>query len=359
MRKLDIYEKDCHSYSIYLEKDFSHLSEKLKDLHCEDRSALIITDDIVAPLYLSDLRDQLKKSFRHVESLVIPSGEKNKTLSGIEKIYEAAIQYGLQRKDFMVALGGGVIGDMCGFAAATYLRGIRFIQVPTTLLAQVDSSIGGKTGVDFKDFKNMVGAFHMPSLVYSSMHTLSTLPLEQYASGMGEIIKHALIHNPQYLPYLKEHRLALKNREPECLLETIYQSNRIKKYFVEKDPFENGDRKFLNFGHSLGHAIEKTADFYYSHGQCVAFGTLMALSLSKGITEEDLSEIESLMQDLLLETRCKKLDHKAVLSAMKMDKKQNKTHLQFVLLHKICAPFIEEGLREEELEAALARFMEE
>ena len=167
MRKLDIYEKDCHSYSIYLEKDFSHLSEKLKDLHCEDRSALIITDDIVAPLYLSDLRDQLKKSFRHVESLVIPSGEKNKTLGGIEKIYEAAIQYGLQRKDFMVALGGGVIGDMCGFAAATYLRGIRFIQVPTTLLAQVDSSIGGKTGVDFQDYKNMVGAFHMPSLVFT------------------------------------------------------------------------------------------------------------------------------------------------------------------------------------------------
>ena len=255
MRKLDIYEKDCHSYSIFLEKNFSLISEKLKDLHCEDRKALIISDDIVAPLYLSDLEDNLKNSFFRLETLVLASGEKNKTLSQVEKIYKKAIECGIQRKDFMIALGGGVIGDICGFAAATYLRGIRFIQVPTTLLAQVDSSIGGKTGVDFQSYKNMVGAFHMPSLVYSSMHTLATLPEEQYASGMGEIMKHALIHNPQYLPYLMDNRLALKNRNPDCLLETIYQSNRIKKYFVEKDPFENGDRKFLNFGHSFCNAI--------------------------------------------------------------------------------------------------------
>ena len=199
----------------------------------------------------------------------------------------------------------------------------------------------------------------MPSLVYSSMHTLATLPEEQYASGMGEIMKHALIHNPQYLPYLMDNRLALKNRNPECLLETIYQSNRIKKYFVEKDPFENGDRKFLNFGHSFGHAIEKVADFTYSHGQCVAFGSLMALSLSKGVSEEELSDIKSLMQDLSLETECKKLDHKAVFSAMKMDKKQNKGSLQFVLLHKLCAPYIDEGLQEEELLNALTRYMED
>lgn len=359
MRKLDIYEKDCHSYSIFLEKNFSLISEKLKDLHCEDRKALIISDDIVAPLYLSDLEDNLKNSFFRLETLVLASGEKNKTLSQVEKIYKKAIECGIQRKDFMIALGGGVIGDICGFAAATYLRGIRFIQVPTTLLAQVDSSIGGKTGVDFQSYKNMVGAFHMPSLVYSSMHTLATLPEEQYASGMGEIMKHAMIHNPQYLPYLMDNRLALKNRNPDCLLETIYQSNRIKKYFVEKDPFENGDRKFLNFGHSFGHAIEKVADFTYSHGQCVAFGSLMALSLSKGVSEEELSDIKSLMQDLSLETECKKLDHKAVLSAMKMDKKQNKGSLQFVLLHKLCAPYIEEGLPEEELLNALTRYMED
>ena len=250
------------------------------------------------------------------------------------------------------------MGDMCGFASATYLRGMRFIQVPTTLLAQVDSSIGGKTGVDFHSYKNLVGAFHMPSLVYSAMHTLKTLPLLQYASGMGEVIKHALIHNPQYLPFLLEHKKELAERDIETLLETIYQSNRIKKYFVEKDPFEERDRMFLNFGHSFGHAIERVADFHYSHGQCVAFGSLMALSLSKGIAEKDILSVEDLMRAVSLETRCKHLDQEAIFSAMKKDKKQNKDHLQFVLLHQLCAPYIENGLDKEEMELALNRFME-
>ena len=359
MRKLDIYEKDFHSYSIYLEKDFSAISEKLKELHCREQKVLIVTDENVAPLYLKDLKDKIASSFEKLESVILPSGEENKTLSNVEKIYEAAIAFGLQRKDFMIALGGGVVGDMTGFAAATYLRGIRFIQIPTTLLAQVDSSIGGKTGVDFQHYKNMVGAFHMPCLVYSSMHTLSTLPLSQYSSGMGEIIKHALIHNPKYLPYLMENRQGLIHKDADTLLETIYQSNRIKKYFVEKDPFENGDRKFLNFGHSIGHAIEKEADFSYSHGQCVAFGSLMALSLCKGISEEEIHSIESLMRDFSLEVRCKKMDFDTIFSAMKKDKKQNKDHLQFILLHHLCSPYIDEALDREVLEKSFYRFMED
>lgn len=359
MRKLDIYEKDVYCYSIFLEKDFSALPEKLKDLDCKERKVLIVLDENVAPLYLDDLKLKIKGSFYDLTTLVLPAGEENKTLSQIEKIYDEAIQFGLQRKDYMLALGGGVIGDMTGFAAATYLRGIPFIQVPTTLLAQVDSSIGGKTGVDFHSYKNMVGAFHMPRLVYSSIHTLSSLPEIQYASGMGEMIKHSLIHNPQYFPYLKEHKDALRERNPEVLLESIYQSNRIKKYFVEKDPYENGDRKFLNFGHSLGHAIEKVSDFSYTHGECVALGSLMALSLSKGISEEEIKDVEGLMKDLFLKTRCKKLDYRLIFSAMEKDKKQNKSHLQFILLHKLCAPYIEEGLKKEDLEAALARYMED
>lgn len=199
----------------------------------------------------------------------------------------------------------------------------------------------------------------MPCLVYSSMHTLSSLPALQYASGMGEIIKHALIHNPKYLPYLMEHRQGLIEKDADTLLETIYQSNRIKKYFVEKDPFEHGDRKFLNFGHSLGHAIEKVADFSYSHGQCVAFGSLMALSLCAGISEEERKSIEELMQDLSLEVRCKKMDFESVFSAMKKDKKQNKDHLQFILLHHLCSPYIDEALEKETLEQAFYRFVED
>lgn len=358
MRKLDIYHKDLHSYSIYLEKDFSALRDRLKDLDTTERKALIVTDENVAPLYLEEFTKKINSAFKELSTIVLSGGEEHKTLSEIEKIYEAALTFGLQRKDFMIALGGGVVGDMCGFASATYLRGMRFIQVPTTLLAQVDSSIGGKTGVDFHSYKNLVGAFHMPSLVYSAMHTLKTLPLLQYASGMGEVIKHALIHNPEYLPFLLEHKKELAERDTDTLLETIYQSNRIKKYFVEKDPFEERDRMFLNFGHSFGHAIERVADFHYSHGQCVAFGSLMALSLSKGIAEKDILSVEDLMRAVSLETRCKHLDQEAIFSAMKKDKKQNKDHLQFVLLHQLCAPYIENGLDKEEMELALNRFME-
>ena len=172
------------------------------------------------------------------------------------------------------------------------------------------------------------------------------------------MIKHALIHNPEYLPFLLEHKKELAERDIDTLLETIYQSNRIKKYFVEKDPFEERDRMFLNFGHSFGHAIERVADFHYSHGQCVAFGSLMALSLSKGIAEKDILSVEDLMRAVSLETRCKHLDQEAIFSAMKKDKKQNKDHLQFVLLHQLCAPYIENGLDKEEMELALNRFME-
>mgnify|MGYP000882517162 FL=1 len=231
MRKLDIYQEDSLIYSIFLEKDFSALPERLNSVSSKKKKALIVTDDQVAKLFLEDLKNTIQDSFSAISVCILPAGEEYKDLEHIQKIYQAALDMELERKDMMIALGGGVVGDMTGFASASYLRGIDFIQIPTTLLAQVDSSIGGKTGVDFYHYKNLIGAFHMPKLVYSSMHCLLSLPKIQYASGMGEIIKHALIHNEKYLPYLLEHKEALQERNPEILLETIYQSNRIKKYF--------------------------------------------------------------------------------------------------------------------------------
>ena len=357
MRKLDIYKEDNLIYSIFLEKDFSALPERLEALSCRKKKALIVTDDQVAKLFLEDFKKTIEHSFSSIALCVLPAGEAHKDLEHIQSIYQAALDMELERKDMMIALGGGVVGDMTGFASATYLRGIDFIQVPTTLLAQVDSSIGGKTGVDFLQYKNLVGAFHMPKLVYSSMHCLLSLPKEQYASGMGEIIKHALIHNEKYLPYLEEHKEELKERKPEILLETIYQSNRVKKYFVEKDPYEHGDRKYLNFGHSLGHAIEKVANFTYSHGQCVAFGSLMALSLCKNITEEEIEEVKSLMEAMGLEIQCKALSISEILEALSKDKKQRNQHLQFVLLHHLCSPYIEEELSKDTIEDVLKQYM--
>lgn len=357
MRKLDIYQEDTMIYSIFLEKDFSTLPERLESLSSKKKKALIVTDEQVAKLFLEEFQNIIQASFSSIGICILPAGEVYKDLKHIQMIYQAALELELERKDMMIALGGGVVGDMTGFASASYLRGIDFIQVPTTLLAQVDSSIGGKTGVDYLHYKNLIGAFHMPKLVYSSMHCLLSLPKEQYASGMGEIIKHALIHNEKYLPYLLEHREELKERNPEILLETIYQSNRVKKYFVEKDPYEHGDRKFLNFGHSLGHAIEKVANFAYSHGQCVAFGSLMALSLCKNISEEEILKVKSLMEDMGLETHCKTLPFHEVFEALNRDKKQKNNQLQFVLLHHLCSPYIEDNLSKEAIENVLYKYM--
>ena len=180
----------------------------------------------------------------------------------------------------LVALGGGVVGDLTGFAAATYLRGIDFVQVPTTLLSQVDSSIGGKTGVDFLQYKNMVGAFHQPKLVYINTTTLKSLPEREYFSGMGEVIKHGLIKDADYYEWIKENIDAIKAREHEAVREMIYQSCLIKGGVVERDPKEKGERALLNFGHTLGHAIEKLKDFTWLHGECVAAGCCLAAEIS-------------------------------------------------------------------------------
>lgn len=199
-----------------------------------------MTDAHVAPLYLEEVRAALRPCFCELHELVLVPGEEHKNTDSIAEIYAAAVEASFDRNDVFVALGGGVVGDMTGFAAATYMRGIRFIQIPTTLLSQVDSSIGGKTGVDFRAYKNMVGAFHMPSLVYSNVATLRSLDAIQYASGMGEVIKHALIRSRDYFEYLKAHQAELKLRDRTVLMETVYQSNLIKRAVVEVDPTEKG-----------------------------------------------------------------------------------------------------------------------
>lgn len=189
-------------------------------------------------------------------SIIFEAGESQKNLDTVKMIYEKLILAKFDRKDLLVALGGGVTGDITGFTAATYLRGIDFVQIPTSLLAQVDSSIGGKTGVDFDSYKNMVGAFHMPKLVYINVSTLTTLSDEQFISGMGEIIKHGLIKDSAYFDWLIENHDRILARDKDVLMEMIRVSCNIKRVVVENDPTEKGDRALLNFGHTLGHAIE-------------------------------------------------------------------------------------------------------
>lgn len=359
MRRLELCCGGKKSYEIWIEKDLSALREALRPLSPEGRKAVIVTDENVAPLYLSELLSLLRECFLALDSLVLPAGEENKTLSAVSRIYERAVEDGIERGDFFLALGGGVVGDITGFAAATYLRGIRFLQIPTTLLAQVDSAIGGKTGVDFQGYKNMVGAFHMPSLVYSPMSVLRSLDERQYASGLGEVMKHALIRDRDYYDFLIREREGILLRDEEILAETVYRSDRIKKEIVEEDPREEGIRRLLNFGHTLGHAIESCSDFQYSHGQCVAFGSLLAERISAALSPEEERELMDWMEAVGLSVKLRRMDIGEILSSVKKDKKMDGGRIRFILLRRIGEAYIENGLSEERMREALLSLMEE
>ncbi len=350
---LDVNYENTFSYHIFLEEDFENLKNAVSELDTSCRRALIVTDTNIAPLYLETVKGILSTCFLFVDEVILTPGEKYKNTDSVAEIYEKAILDDFDRNDFFVALGGGVVGDMTGFAAATYMRGIKFIQIPTTLLAQVDSSIGGKTGVDFRAYKNMVGAFHMPALVYSNVNTLKSLDDIQYASGMGEVIKHALIKNKDYFDYLSEHIDELRNRDTEVLLRTVYESNLIKKAVVEVDPKEKGERQLLNFGHTLGHAIEKCSEFSYSHGQCVALGCLAAMYISGTCGAVETEAVRRLMDAVGLNTVLKAMDLDEVVLATRKDKKMDKGQVRFILLHSLGDAYIDSTVSQDQMMEAL------
>ena len=269
-------------YDIVFSESFDGLSEEIPE-RMRGRKACIVTDSQVAPLYVSPVKAALEGVFGVCEVFSFPAGEGSKTLDTVQKLYTFLIEHHFDRKDVLIALGGGVTGDLTGFAAATYLRGIDFIQIPTTLLAQVDSSIGGKTGVDFDSYKNMVGAFHMPSLVYINPDTLQTLEPRQFYNGFAEVMKHGLIRDSRYYEWLIRDMYEICARDPETLMKMIKRSCEIKREIVEKDPEEKGERALLNFGHTIGHAFESFAlktNHPVLHGYAVAWGMVCELYLS-------------------------------------------------------------------------------
>lgn len=362
MDKIDVNRDGKYCYSIFLKPDFSYLGEALKSLDVEKRKLCIVSDSIVAELYADSLRKVLELSCAQVSLFVFPAGEANKTLDTVRKLYEHLILERFDRKDMLVALGGGVVGDLTGFAAATYLRGIDFIQIPTTLLSQVDSSIGGKTGVDFDAYKNMVGAFCMPRLVYMNLGTLATLPNRQFAAGMAEIIKHGLIQDEAYYAWLCNHEEEIGRREYEVLQTMICGSCLIKRHVVEEDPTEKGIRAWLNFGHTVGHAVEKLKNFELYHGECVAIGCAAAayISWKRGyLTSDELHEMEKLLQKYDLPVRVSGLDPEQVLAATKLDKKMEAGKIKFVLLKRIGEAFVARDVEDQELLEAIRYVSEE
>lgn len=343
-------------YDIVLDTAFDGLGSRLEALGVRGRRVCVVTDSRVASLYLDQVRDILKAYCRQVVAYIFPDGEESKTLDTVEGLYEVLMENRFDRKDWLVALGGGVVGDLCGFGAATYLRGVSFIQIPTTLLAQVDSSIGGKTGVDVSSYKNMVGAFYMPRLVYTNVSTLLTLSDEQFSSGMGEVIKHGLIQDKAYYQWLLRNKDAIGRRELSVCMEMIAGSDEIKRRVVEQDPTEQGLRALLNFGHTLGHALEKQLSFSMLHGHCVGLGCLGAVRLCilKGYLDEDcLLGLRSLMESLGMPVKVEEILKENVVEDTKSDKKMDGDAIRFILLRSVGEAFVDRTVTEEDMMAAL------
>lgn len=353
---LNVTEDNKPIYNIVLNESYNMLEDTLNPLHPENRKICIVSDSNVCGHYLETVCSLLKEYAKEVHYYIFPEGEINKNLDTVKKIYEYLILHKYNRDDMLAALGGGVVGDLTGFAAATYLRGIPFIQLPTSLLSMVDSSIGGKTGVDFEAYKNMVGAFHQPKLVYINLATLDTLDNNQYYSGYGEIIKHGLIKDKSYYQWIRKNVLLLKAKDPETVGELIYRSCTIKKNVVEQDVQEKGERALLNFGHTIGHAVEKLMDFNMLHGECVAIGMVAAgfISWKRGhISKNELDDMVSLIETFELPTKVCNLKKEDILEITKHDKKMEAGRIKFILLEEIGRAVIDKSITDEEMLLAI------
>lgn len=339
-------------YPIYFKNSFKDLKDALAAEDLLGRQVCIVTDSHVAPLYLEQVQKALESASGKTAAFVFEAGEANKNLDTVQSLYQFLIKNKTDRKGLLVALGGGVVGDLTGFAAATYLRGIDFIQIPTTLLSQVDSSVGGKTGVDFQQYKNMVGAFHQPRLVYMNMETLKTLPPQEFACGMGEVLKTGLICDKEFFRAVCTNHREIHSLDNESLASVIQRCCQIKAAVVERDPREQGDRALLNLGHTVGHAVEKLKDFQLLHGQCVAVGMAAAafISRSRGLlTEEEYQEILAGCRLYALPVDVEGLQPEQVLEATRNDKKMEKGQIKFILMKGIGETFIDRSVSEQEL----------
>lgn len=344
------------SYEIVWDGSYERLAGCVENLKLPAKNACIVTDSTVSELYLEEVKNVLSPLFETVTAFVFPAGEASKNLDTVKDLYTHLIENHFERKDILFALGGGVVGDLTGYAAATYLRGIDFIQLPTTLLAQVDSSVGGKTGVDFDQYKNMVGAFHHPRLVYMNMATLKSLNGEQFACGMGEVLKTGLIRDEKFYIWTINHMSEIEERIEPVLTKMIQKCCDIKRQVVENDPTEQGERAVLNLGHTIGHAIEKLKNFELLHGQCVALGTVAAayISYKRGyLSDEEFYEIRDMNVGFYLPITVDGLRSEDILAATKSDKKMEQGTIKFILLESVGHAVVDRTVTDEEMLEAI------
>ena len=311
---------------------------ELLDRHVTARDVLVVTNETIAPLYLQTLTASLGR--RKVSTLVLKDGEQYKTLDSFRSILDALIEARFNRDSTIIALGGGVVGDMSGFAAACYQRGIDYIQVPTTLLAQVDSSVGGKTAVNHPKAKNMIGAFYQPRAVIADIGTLATLPIREFRAGLAEVVKHGIVLERAYFDEVERDRYRLLGRDLPVLERIIGGSCRLKAAVIERDPEEKSDLRFaLNYGHTVGHALEAATGFTrWTHGEAVALGIVAEARLARRLKLADDATVapqERLLASLGLPVHVGTVDVEAVLGAITHDKKARDGRVPFVLAPRL------------------------
>ncbi len=345
---------ETSKYPIYFENSFENLLLAFKNANLINRKACIIVDSNTK-LYGEQILNILKTN---MEAYIFEfeAGEKNKNLNTIQSMYEFFLENHLDRKSVIVALGGGVVGDMAGFASATYMRGIDFIQIPTSVLAQVDSSVGGKVGVDFKGTKNIIGAFYQPKFVYININTLETLPKREFSAGMAEVIKYGMIINKDFYNYINENKTKILSMDKDTLKYISKSCCEFKADIVSKDEKETGLREILNFGHTFGHAIETLLEFKLVHGECVSIGMvcIMYLCLKRNIiTSNEFENFKQLLLDFDLPINLTGINPEEVYNQMFLDKKVSNNKLNFVLLNKIGEAYTTKDINKDDIIEAI------
>lgn len=356
MKRLTVKTPNKKDYDIVVTSGFDDLINELNRLDYKGRSALVVSDSNVAPIYMEPLKNILSQCDITSYEYVFKAGEESKTKDTVDDILDKMVDLGFKRSDLCIALGGGVVGDITGYAAGQYHRGVPFIQVPTSLLAMSDSSVGGKTGVDYKSIKNVLGAFYFPALVYMNISALSTLDDRQFYNGFAEAMKNGIIKDEHFYEWLIDSMYEICDKDADTLEELVYRSVNIKRLVVEKDPWEEGDRALLNFGHTLGHAIESCKLGTLLHGECVALGMVAAAYISykkEMISLEEYLELRDMLVPFNLPITVEDIDIDEIIRRVSKDKKQDNAGLKFILLKKIGKAVIDRSVTEDEMREAL------
>ena len=335
MRTLKVNLED-RSYPIYIGSDVS-LDNELYSKHISSKKIALITNEQIADLYLSEISQTLNAF--DLKTLVLPEGETEKNLETVGKAVEFLSDNGIDRDSSIIAFGGGVIGDITGFVASSYMRGIKFLQVPTTLLAQVDSSVGGKTGVNINTGKNLIGSFYQPSAVIADTRYLNSLEPNRLSEGLAEVIKYGLIRDEDFFKWLSKNTNRILALEPEIMTHLIERCCQIKAEIVSEDEREGSIRAILNYGHTFGHAIESLTDYsVYTHGEAVSIGMVMAASMAERmgmLSQADKKDITNLLESVNLPTEKPDLNSNDFLESMKRDKKVQDGEIRLILLESI------------------------